>query len=71
MWPALALVISLTPVAIWLLESDHADAPPVTGSQAVITQAAAVHQAASRPVPRMPHPVPVPVGQRNGVPTRR
>ncbi len=69
MWPALALVISLTPVAIWLLESDHTDAPPVNGSQAVITQAAAVHQAASRPIPRTPHPVPV--GQRNGVPTRR
>ena len=56
MWPALALVISLTPVAIWLLESDRTDTPPVTGSQAVITQAAAVHQAASRPVPRTPHP---------------
>jgi hypothetical protein len=65
MWPALALLISLTPVAIWLLESDRTDAAPLTGSQAVITQAAAMHQPA-RAVPRTPHPA----RSREGAPTR-
>ncbi|WP_232664306.1 glycosyltransferase family 2 protein [Pseudonocardia sp. TRM90224] len=62
MWPALAMLITLIPIAIWIIDREPDEAPPVTGGLpvAAVTHAAALHVAAhgvGRPQP-MPSPAP-------------